>query len=106
MVELVALSNAVGPDLGITIDLPASGSAGYPVVVVQRHAGTNAVQFDALSQREHEVAVLVTEGLRNREIAQRLGISLGTAKDHVHHILHKTGLPSRAAVAVAYALRR
>ncbi|MEM6997011.1 MAG: LuxR C-terminal-related transcriptional regulator [Myxococcota bacterium] len=43
--------------------------------------------------------------MRNRAIGERLGITVPTVKDHVHHILDKTGLTSRAAVAVAYALR-
>lgn len=59
-------------------------------------------RFDALSKREYEVAALVAAGLTNQRIADALFISLGTVKDHVHAILTKTGLPSRAAVAAAW----
>lgn len=59
--------------------------------------------FDALSPREREVAGLVAAGLRNRDIALALGIKVATVKDHVHRILHKSGLDSRAHVAAIWA---
>ncbi|MEL6984133.1 MAG: helix-turn-helix transcriptional regulator [Actinomycetota bacterium] len=59
-------------------------------------------RFDALSEREHEVATLVAAGFSNRQIAEALFISLATVKDHVHAILAKTGLESRAQVAAAW----
>ncbi len=52
-----------------------------------------------LTDREHEVAVLITEGLSNREIAGRLVISRRTAEGHVHRILRKLGVDSRARIA-------
>jgi non-specific serine/threonine protein kinase len=54
----------------------------------------------ALSPREREVARLVADGLTNREIAERLIISEGTARVHVSHILDRLGLRSRAQLAV------
>lgn len=48
-----------------------------------------------LSPREREVAVLVTEGLPNKQIADRLAIDLGTTKNHVHRILEKLGVQRR-----------
>ncbi len=53
-----------------------------------------------LSRREQEVAALIARGLTNREIAEALSISERTAGNHVHHILNKLGLGSRAQVAV------
>ncbi|MGW7679968.1 ATP-binding protein [Kribbella sp. NPDC054772] len=52
-----------------------------------------------LTRREHEVAVLIGEGLSNREIAARLVISPRTAETHVEHILGKLGFNSRTQVA-------
>jgi DNA-binding CsgD family transcriptional regulator len=52
-----------------------------------------------LTPREHEIAVLIGEGLSNREIADRLVISQRTAETHVEHILGKLGFSSRAQVA-------
>lgn len=48
------------------------------------------------SPREHGVIALLLEGLSNREIADKLGISLHSAKRHVSAILSKVNSPSRA----------
>ena len=48
-----------------------------------------------LTRRELEVLELVSQGMTNHEIAERLYISLSTAKVHVHHILKKTGARTR-----------
>jgi CRP-like cAMP-binding protein len=53
-----------------------------------------------LSPREREVAVLIAQGLTNREIAAGLVVTERTAATHVEHILNKLGLRSRAQVAV------
>ncbi len=52
-----------------------------------------------LSSREAEVAVLVAEGLTNRQIAERLVISERTAQNHVQHILTKLGFTTRSQIA-------
>jgi DNA-binding NarL/FixJ family response regulator len=58
-----------------------------------------------LSAREIEVLRLLARGLENAEIAEELGISPRTAKNHVSNILAKLGLPGRVQAAV-YAVRR
>jgi len=57
-----------------------------------------------LTAREVEVLRLVTQGLSNREIAQKLVISEATARTHVSSILGKLHLASRTEAAL-YALR-
>jgi LuxR family transcriptional regulator, maltose regulon positive regulatory protein len=52
-----------------------------------------------LTHRELEVAQLVAEGLTNKEIADRLFISVSTAKVHVRHILRKMNARTRTEVA-------
>jgi len=52
-----------------------------------------------LSPREREVADLVSEGLTNRRIAEKLYISKRTVDNHVRSILDKLGLDSREEVA-------
>ncbi len=52
-----------------------------------------------LSRREREVAVLVADGLTDRQIAQRLFISERTAEGHVQQIRNKLGFDNRAQVA-------
>ncbi len=52
-----------------------------------------------LTPREREVLLLITEGLTNRQIAERLVVSEHTVHRHVTNMLRKLGLPSRAAAA-------
>lgn len=58
----------------------------------------------ALTARELEVLSLIAEGLTNKGIAQRLGLSPRTIKTHVQNILGKLDVPDRTA-AVARAFR-
>ena len=51
-----------------------------------------------LTAREREVAALVSDGLSNRQIAEKLVISKRTADAHVEHILAKLGAASRVEV--------
>jgi DNA-binding NarL/FixJ family response regulator len=60
---------------------------------------------EVLSGREVEVAKLVGSGASNREIALRLYISEGTAKNHISKILRKLGLRDRTQLAL-YAVDR
>jgi len=53
-----------------------------------------------LSERETEVAHRVADGLTNRQIARLLGISEKTVETHLRNIFRKTGLASRAQLAV------
>lgn len=51
---------------------------------------------DSLSKREREIVILVAQGLKNREIAQRLCVSEPTIKAHLSHIFKKCNVVSRA----------
>lgn len=56
-----------------------------------------------LTPRETEVMLLLTEGRSNAEIARKLSVSEATVRTHVHHVLRKLGVGTRAqAVAMAY----
>jgi NarL family two-component system response regulator LiaR len=57
-----------------------------------------------LTEREREVLALMTEGLNNKQIADRLFLSVSTIKFHVGSILTKLGAGSRVE-AVALAIR-
>jgi DNA-binding NarL/FixJ family response regulator len=74
--------------------------AGEPALAVVRPLERGALA--GLTAREREVAALVAHGRSNRAIADELVIAVSTAKDHVHHILAKSGLPNRAAIAAAW----
>jgi RNA polymerase sigma factor (sigma-70 family) len=49
-----------------------------------------------LTPRELEIVRLAAEGLRNREIAERLAITEGTVKIHLHNIYEKLGVNGRS----------
>jgi NarL family two-component system response regulator LiaR len=60
-----------------------------------------------LTEREREVLALIVEGKSNAEIAQKLAVSLSTARFHVSAILSKLGATNRAeaaAIAVKHRL--
>lgn len=61
--------------------------------------------FNPLSPREMEILQYITQGMSNKEIARRLGISHQTVKNHITAILHKLGVKDRTQAAV-YTLRR
>jgi len=61
--------------------------------------------FVPLSAREMEILQFVTRGKSNKEIAQLLGISHQTVKNHMTSILKKLDVRDRTQAAV-YALRR
>ena len=70
-------------------ELPQSGEAG-PIVPPPAHL------VEPLSDREQEVLALLVAGRSNREIAEELVITVGTAKWHVHNIYQKLDVGSRA----------
>jgi DNA-binding CsgD family transcriptional regulator len=86
---------------GVTVDFEAMEDLAEPMIVVRVPTRSNdrSLVLEKLTPREREVAELVAEGLLNKQIAARLGLSIATVKDHVHHVLAKTGLPNRAAIA-------
>ncbi|MEV3958908.1 helix-turn-helix transcriptional regulator [Streptomyces albogriseolus] len=59
--------------------------------------GTDATA--ALTTREREVAALAAGGLSNREIADRLVVSVRTVENHLHRVYHKLGVVQRAALS-------
>jgi DNA-binding NarL/FixJ family response regulator len=69
-------------------------------------APRNGVEIEAsLTKRESEVLKQLALGLTNKEIAQALGISYETVKEHVQHILRKIGVSDRTQAAV-WAVRK
>lgn len=53
-----------------------------------------------LSPREAELVTLVRQGMRNRDIAEKLGITEGTVKVYLHSVFEKTGVANRTELAI------
>jgi len=94
--QALGVDEAIAAALAITELGPSSGApAATPERVEQPGAGPSI-----LTRREQEVAALIARGLTNRQIAEHLVITEGTAANHVVHILNKLGYSSRTQVAV------
>ena len=71
----------------------------------EARAARSRIGATALTAREHEILEMIAEGMSNRIIANRLGISSQTVKFHVASILAKLGAGSRTE-AVTFGLRQ
>ncbi len=68
-------------------------------------AGAKDRERSPLSQREREIVVLVAQGFKNKEIAERMFISEQTVKNHLHNIFDKLGVSDRLELAL-YAIHK
>jgi len=73
--------------------------------VARQTASSHDYQANDLTEREHDVVRLITQGHSNQEIAQALIISEKTVKTHVSNILSKLQLEDRTQLAI-YAIKR
>jgi DNA-binding CsgD family transcriptional regulator/signal transduction histidine kinase len=89
----VALDTAPGWGTAVRCTLPLRALSLVPEAPAAEHIGQ-------LRPREREVLELMVAGLRNREIADRLFITVRTVKFHVSNILRKFDAQSRAEVIV------
>lgn len=62
----------------------------------QSRSAADAVQAEALTQRERDVLGCVTRGLKNAQIAQELFLGESTVKTHLRSLLRKTGASTRS----------
>jgi DNA-binding NarL/FixJ family response regulator len=86
------------------IDLAASAQIGAPLVTLV-DPPDRAHVLTPLTNRQRQVAALIIDGSTNRQIADDLGISVATVKDHIHAILVRLNLSSRVAlIAAAHAM--
>jgi DNA-binding CsgD family transcriptional regulator len=95
--ERAEIVGRIGPEVrGLVwaLDLPSTR-----MTSAKRVRSTPGEPSTPLSRRELEVAALLLEGMTDRQIAERLVITEGTAGVHVSHILNKLGFHSRTEVA-------
>lgn len=67
--------------------------------LIRRDAGERELAR-ILTTRELDVVRCVAQGLRNKEIATRLGVNEGTVKIHLHNVYLKLGVDGRLALSV------
>jgi DNA-binding NarL/FixJ family response regulator len=85
------------------------GRAGTAAVISRLASRTpkdaDTMKVESLTRREWDIVMLVAEGLKNQQIAERLFISQATVRNHLTSILDKLGLADRFELAV-YTFRR
>src|SRR5712691_6113348 len=67
--------------------------------------GSRDCDRSPLSQREREIVVLVAQGFKNKEMAEKMFISEQTVKNHLHNIFDKLGVSDRLELAL-YAIHK
>jgi predicted ATPase/DNA-binding SARP family transcriptional activator/DNA-binding CsgD family transcriptional regulator len=96
----LAEGRAMMPEQAIEYALSAEEADSSPPVAHHSSGGSTA-----LTPREEEVAVLVSRGLTNRQIASELSISEHTVATHIAKILKRLGLSSRSRLSAWMAER-
>jgi DNA-binding NarL/FixJ family response regulator len=86
--------DASSDQIGIALQAAAAGLGIFPPQHLNASSETTSPSI--LTARETEVLRMIAEGLANKEIAWRLGISDHTVKFHVSALLGKLGVSSRA----------
>ncbi len=82
---------------------PMSAHVARRVVAHLRPTGTaNTIAGSGLSEREQQVLALLAEGLLYKEIGDRLGITVGTIKQHIHRMYDKLHVQNRTEAVNRY----
>jgi DNA-binding NarL/FixJ family response regulator len=68
--------------------------------VFLRNPNPVAADHPPLTKREHDILCAMVEGLTNKEIGEKFGISAETVKEHVQHLFRKIGVSDRTQAAV------
>ncbi|HST64198.1 MAG TPA: GAF domain-containing protein [Mycobacteriales bacterium] len=88
------VDDATGTELSRALLAAAQGRAVLPAAAL-----TGVADPVALTDREREVYALARRGLRDKQIAERLTISVKTVEKHVGAVLRKTGARNRTELA-------
>jgi DNA-binding NarL/FixJ family response regulator len=104
------LKDASLNDFLITIRTVAEGSTVLPPLLVDslfsqivdhavREGKVKLKKAVQMTKREREVITLLSEGITNKEIGQRIHVSTYTVKSHIHNIMEKLALHTRLEIA-------
>lgn len=94
---LLSAIRAVG---GGRLWLPAELTAKVITMLTQSAPASLAERVHLLTARERDIVGLVGEGLKNRQIAQRLGLAEKTIKGHLTSVFLKLGVQDRLELAL------
>jgi DNA-binding NarL/FixJ family response regulator len=72
----------------------------YPKVPEAISSFETTKAFTSVTNREREVIALIGEGLRNKDVAERLFISETTVRHHLTSIFNKLGISSRQKLLI------
>jgi DNA-binding NarL/FixJ family response regulator len=81
---------------------PMSGEIARKVIAHFQHQSAPTAEVEKLSAREREVLEQVVRGFSNKEIADRLGVTVEAIRWHLKHIYHKLHVHSRTEAALKY----
>lgn len=100
----IVLKEGAEDSLLACLDAVAHGRRAIPPELLQRaldlSLNPSSDPLTTLTPRERAIAEEVGRGLRNREIAARLGMSEGTVKVYLHGIYQKLGVENRTELAI------
>jgi two-component system nitrate/nitrite response regulator NarP len=100
----IVLKESAGTELIACLDTVAAGGRAIPSELLQRALDASMSgatrSLDILAPREKQIAKLVGKGMRNREIADNLGMAEGTIKVYLHAIYQKLGIDNRTELAL------
>jgi DNA-binding NarL/FixJ family response regulator len=103
-----AAGAAMGLDAAVDLALaPPQHEEAAPVRKPTETAIAAAHPGVALSPREQEVVTLIAQGFSNRQISERLTLSVRTVERHIENVYNRLGISGKAgrAIVTAYALR-
>jgi DNA-binding NarL/FixJ family response regulator len=81
---------------------PMSRDIARKVILSFQEPAAATAEVEGLSPREREILQLVAEGLPNKQIASRVGLTDGTVRWHLRHVYHKLHVRSRTEAALKF----
>jgi DNA-binding NarL/FixJ family response regulator len=98
--QVLGGESPLDPELAARLLRRLANEVGKQGGALRTSQGREKPYIQPLTPRELEVMGLLKLGLTNRQVAQRLVISIGTAKNHVEHIITKLGVSDRTQAVV------
>jgi DNA-binding NarL/FixJ family response regulator len=98
--QVLGGESPLDPELAARLLRRLANEVGKQGGALRTSQGREKPYIQPLTPRELEVLGLLKLGLSNRQIAEKLVVSRGTAKNHVEHIIQKLGVSDRTQAVV------